>query len=155
MGGSAKTPVGILLGCVLAALLAGQPPALPAAAETDAPTEGTARVQKYSTDVFAGALQSVKLESLLGREVRTRDEDPGRIIDILADRDGQVRAAVVELGGFLGIGTRKIAVDWSALRFDSPDKRQSVVLDMTRDQLRSAPEYKPSEPVFVRRAGEW
>jgi hypothetical protein len=64
-----------------------------------------------------------------------------------------VRAAVVELGGFLGIGTRRVAVEWSMLRFDPADAKQPrVVLDMTRDQLRSAPEYKPGEPVvFVGR----
>src|SRR5438270_870703 len=58
-----------------------------------------------------------ELESVHGREIHTRAEDgAGRIIDLLADRDGQVRAAVIEFGGFMGIGTRKIAVDWSALR---------------------------------------
>jgi hypothetical protein len=151
MGGSAKTPLNLGLGCALAALLAlGSP----AAAETEEPGDGSARVQGYTMDPRT-ALRQVRVESLLGREVRTKDEDPGRIIDILADSDGQVRAAVVELGGFLGIGTRKIAVDWSMLRFDSADKRQGVVLDVTRDQLRVAPEYKASEPVYMRRAGDW
>ena len=55
-------------------------------------------------------VQTRQLESLLGREVRTRGEgDSGRIIDLLTDRDGKLQAAVVEMGGFLGIGTRKIA----------------------------------------------
>jgi hypothetical protein len=154
MGGSVKTPLSLSLVLALAALLAGQP-VQPAVAQTasggaEAPAEGDTRVQSYTMD-----LRAVRLDSLLGREVRTRDEDPGRIIDILADGDGQVRAAVVELGGFLGIGTRKVAVDWSALRFEVRDKRQSVILDMTRDQLRLAPEYRPSEPVFVRQVDDW
>src|SRR5262245_22158388 len=52
------------------------------------------------------------LESVLGREVRTRVEDGvGRIIDLLADCNGQVQAAVIEFGGFMGIGTRKIAIE--------------------------------------------
>jgi hypothetical protein len=147
MGGSVKTPLGLSLALALATLLAGQQ-IRPAVAQTTA--EGDTRVQNYTMD-----LQPVRLDSLLGREVRTRDEDPGRIIDILADRDGQVRAAVVELGGFLGIGTRRVAVEWSMLRFELLDKRQSVVLDMTREQLRLAPEYRPNEPVFVRQVGEW
>src|ERR1700680_4704674 len=59
-----------------------------------------------------------ELDSVLGREVRTSaDRDLGRIIDVLVDRGGGVQAVVIEFGGFLGIGTRKIAVDWSALRF--------------------------------------
>ena len=73
----------------------------------------------------------------------------GRIIDLLADRDGKVVAAVIEFGGFLGIGTRKIAIEWSALRIEV-DKSPVAILDVTREQLRAAPEYKPdrSAPVF-------
>ena len=97
-----------------------------------------------------GTVAGQELESVLGREVRTRDEDMGRIVDLLADRSGNVKAAVIELGGFLGIGTRKIAVEWSALQFDGSGK-QPVNLDMTRDQLRLAPEFKSAEPVVVRR----
>ena len=94
-----------------------------------------------------------ELESVLGREVRTLvEEGVGRIIDLLADRNGQVRAAVIEFGGFMGIGTRKIAVEWSALRFEGDGKQPQVIVDMTRDQLRKAPEYKPNEPAVVRKA---
>lgn len=96
-----------------------------------------------------------QLESVLGREVRTRvEEDVGRIIDLLADRHGEVQAAVIEFGGFLGIGTRKIAVEWSALRFEKEGKRTTVIVDLTRDQLRVAPEYKPNDPAIVRRVAD-
>jgi len=101
------------------------------------------------------ALRRNQLESVLGKEVRPLvEEDGGRIIDLLADRNGRVRAAVIEFGGFLGIGTRKIAVDWSALRFEGDGKQTVVIVDMTRDQLRVAPEYKPNEPAVVRRLSE-
>jgi len=163
MRGSWKTPFGPFLVSVLAALLAGPPQTLPAAAQPS-PAAGDAvqpahepdgtGVQGDGGDPSLTAIQSPRLESLLGREVRTRDEDPGRIIDILCDPDGRVRAAVVELGGFLGIGTRKIAVAWSALRFDGRQKRPIVILELTRDQLRSAPEYKSSDPVFVGRTAD-
>ena len=41
----------------------------------------------------------------------------GRIVDVIVDRSGQVRAAIIDFGGFLGVGSRKIAVDWNALHF--------------------------------------
>jgi PRC-barrel domain len=86
------------------------------------------------------------LESILGKEVTTlREGDGGRVIDVLVDGHGRIRAAVVEFGGFLGIGTRKIAVDWAAFRFAG----KSIWVDVTRDQLRSAVEYKTSEPPFI------
>lgn len=99
--------------------------------------------------------QEKRLESVLGREVRTRvEEDGGRIIDLLADRNGRVQAAVIEFGGFLGIGTRKIAVEWSALNFGTPGDRSVVTVDVTRDQLRAAPEYKPNDSAVVRRVSD-
>lgn len=45
------------------------------------------------------------------------DKNVGRIVDVLVDDQGQPRAAVVDLGGFLGIGNRRIAVVWRALHF--------------------------------------
>jgi len=93
------------------------------------------------------------LESVLGREVRTStDRDVGRIIDVLVDRNGRVEAVVIEFGGFLGIGTRKIAVDWSAVRFDAGGDKSVLPVDVTHDQLRIAPEYRPNEPAVVPRA---
>ncbi len=41
----------------------------------------------------------------------------GHIVDVIVDRAGAVRAAVIDFGGFLGVGSRKIVVDWSALHF--------------------------------------
>src|SRR2546430_3651028 len=50
---------------------------------------------------------------------------------------------------FLGIGTRKIAVDWHALNFAPAGKPGSITLELTRNQVRLAPEYKRGEPVVV------
>jgi hypothetical protein len=51
---------------------------------------------------------------------------------------------VIDFGGFLGMGTRKIAVSWSALRFDLGEKKNVIALDLDREQLKTAPEYKVS-----------
>ena len=88
---------------------------------------------------------------MLGREVRSSaDENMGRIVDVIVDRTGHVRAAIIDFGGFLGVGSRKIAVDWNALRFH-PDsaKRDVITLELTRDQVKEAPEYKDKQPVVV------
>jgi hypothetical protein len=103
-----------------------------------------------NTTKGAEQIQTRQLESLLGREVRTRVEgDSGRIIDLLTDRDGKLQAAVVEMGGFLGIGTRKIAIDWRSFNFSTPDPRSFVTLEVSREQLRLAPEYTGRENVVV------
>lgn len=95
----------------------------------------------------AGAEQvENRLGSVLGREVITQAEgDGGRIVDVLVDGEGRIRAAVVEFGGYLGIGTRKIAVDWSAFRFADP----LITVSVSRDQLRTASEFKANAPPVV------
>jgi hypothetical protein len=88
---------------------------------------------------------------VLGKEVRSNaDENMGRIIDVVVDRTAQPRAAVIDFGGFLGVGSRKIAVDWILLRFDTTgDGRSRITIELSADQVRSAPEYKAAKPVMI------
>jgi hypothetical protein len=88
---------------------------------------------------------------VLGRDVRSpADEDMGRIVDVIVDRSGQVRAAVIDFGGFLGVGSRKIVVDWNALHFGRiANKSDSITLELTKEQVTAAPEYKEDTPIVV------
>jgi len=88
---------------------------------------------------------------VLGRDVRsTTDEDMGRIVDVIVDRAGMVRAAVIDFGGFLGVGSRKIVVDWNALHFGRiANKSDSITLELTKEQVSEAPEYKEDTPIVV------
>ena len=96
-------------------------------------------------------LEAQEVRGILGRDVRsTADENMGRIVDVLVDGAGSVRAAVIDFGGFLGVGSRKIAVDWKALHFvPAAGKQYAVVLELTRDQVKPAPEYKEDKPIVV------
>jgi hypothetical protein len=88
---------------------------------------------------------------VLGRDVRsTTDEDMGRIVDVIVDRAGMVRAAVIDFGGFLGVGSRRIVVDWNALHFGRiANKSDSITLELTKEQVSEAPEYKEDTPIVV------
>jgi PRC-barrel domain len=96
-------------------------------------------------------LNKHEVEGILGRDVRSSaDEDMGRVVDVLVDRAGQVRAAIIDFGGFLGVGSRKIAVDWNALHFPQPGKPgERIALELTRDQVKAAPEYREGKPVVI------
>lgn len=96
-------------------------------------------------------LDKHEVEGVLGREVLSAtNENMGRIVDVLVDRTGQVRAAIIDFGGFLGVGSRKIAVDWNALHFPPPGKAGArIALELTRDQVKAAPEYQEGKPVVV------
>jgi len=118
---------------------------------TDQSGTPPARGLELPADTSVTVLGSWQAQGVLGREVRsTADENMGRIVDVIVDRAGQARAAIIDFGGFLGVGSRKIAVDWNALRF-RPDsaKRDVITLELTRDQVNAAPEYKDKQPVVV------
>ena len=88
-------------------------------------------------------------DAVLGRQVRSSaGEDMGRVVNVVVDQSGQVRAAIIDFGGFLGVGNRKIAVDWNALHF-APGGKDPIMLDLTRDQVKAAPEYKDGRPLVL------
>ncbi|MGH7113663.1 MAG: PRC-barrel domain-containing protein [Stellaceae bacterium] len=88
---------------------------------------------------------------ILGKDVvSATGEKMGPIVDVLFDQAGKPRAAVIDFGGFLGVGTRKIAIDWGALLFDLGEQKNVIALDITRKQLEAAPEYEGSDkPVSI------
>jgi len=112
---------------------------------TSAPTDqarGDAALNGASLDYFPRD----HVFRILGKEVLSaKGEDMGRIGDVLFDEKGEPRAAVIDFGGFLGVGTRKIAVSWTALRLALGEKKNVIALDLGPEQLRPAPEYKSAE----------
>jgi hypothetical protein len=132
----------ILAVCAAASLAIAENGTAPASPDSSASPPNPAAVTIFN---------SHEVQSILGREVESSaNEDMGRIVDVLVDRAGQIRAAIIDFGGFLGVGSRKIAVDWNALHFPSPtDKSAHITLELTRDQVKAAPEYQDGKPVVV------
>ena len=121
-----------------------QPPVQAPAAKSPAPTQAP---EPAPPPAAVTILPNHEVQGILGREVlSSTGEDMGRIVDVLVDRSGQVRAAIIDFGGFLGVGSRKIAVEWNALRFPADTK---ISLELTRDQVKAAPEYQDGKPVVV------
>jgi hypothetical protein len=137
---------------IAAAALLALAVAVPVAfAESGAAPADTAPAAGNPVTPQVTILNKHEVEGILGREVRSAtDENMGRIVDVLVDRSGQVRAAIIDFGGFLGLGSRKIAVDWNALHFPPPGKSGArIALELTRDQVKAAPEYQEGKPVVV------
>jgi PRC-barrel domain protein len=127
---------------------ADQPAAIPPQGPSDGIGQEAPSITGDGTP--ATVIDDREVEGILGKSVRSSaGEDMGKIIDVIVKRDGQVRAAVIDFGGFLGVGSRKIAVDWGALSFPPSGAVDHVILNLTRDQVRLAPEYRSGEPVVV------
>jgi hypothetical protein len=117
-----------------------------AAAPSPSPSASPAATEGASALVVNGA----GAQTLLGVQVQTsKGEDLGRVVDMVVDRHGDLLAVIVDFGGFLGVGTRKIAVDWRSLHFPAADGMDKLIADLPRDLLRNAPVYKPNEPIVI------
>ncbi|HEX3862800.1 MAG TPA: PRC-barrel domain-containing protein [Stellaceae bacterium] len=127
---------------------AAAPPsaAAPPAPSLTAPTEDQPKTgAKMPENVKP--LPSSEAAAVLGKKVRgANGEELGPIVDVLVDSDGHPLAAVIDFGGFLGVGSRKVAVDWKALDFTSLGRADTVGLGLNRAQIAAAPEYKPGPP---------
>jgi len=148
---TARTAAAALLCLSAVALSDTAAVALSDNSQTSPPQPSAAQPPAPAPPPAVTILNNHEVEGILGREVvSAADENMGRIVDVIVDRSGQVRAAIIDFGGFLGVGSRKIAVDWNALHFPSPAKADAkITLELTRDQVKAAPEYQEGKPVVV------
>jgi sporulation protein YlmC with PRC-barrel domain len=67
-------------------------------------------------------------------------ESIGSITDVIVDAEGgRITAAVLSVGGFLGIGAKQVAVDWARLQVNWD--ASEILLELTREEAEAAPEY--------------
>lgn len=70
------------------------------------------------------------------------DAKIGTINDVLVDKDGRVTALMIGVGGFLGMGEKDVAVPFAALHGTEKNGKWYLVMNTTKDALKSAPGYK-------------
>ena len=95
------------------------------------------------------------------RVINFQNQDVGEIDELLIDPDSsQIRFAVVSVGGFLGLGSTRVAVPWQAFQKTRENGRVRYMLDATKERLEKAPRVEGknyerlypadvSEPIFV------
>ncbi len=95
-------------------------------------------------------LQKLKLAALIDRVVIGKEKAQiGHVIDVLVDEKGEPAALVVDVGGFLGVGNRRIAIAWERFALAGRNFRDPLQLPLTDAQVKSAPAYDGSEEVTV------
>lgn len=121
---------------ILGAALLSVAIAAPSIAQTPSPTApATPRV---TADKPVKA-EPIKVDTLVGRDVKNPAmETIGSIDNVVVDSEGKVQQVVVSVGGFLGVGSRHVALAWNQIRSDA--STDVAVVDMTKEQLKSAPE---------------
>lgn len=80
----------------------------------------------------------IRASKMLGSTVYdVQNRDIGSVKDLIIDKDGRIAAAVVDVGTFLGMGGKYVAVPLSAIKTDN----NRLTLDMTKEQLQQAQAY--------------
>jgi len=81
----------------------------------------------------------MKVSNVVGMKVQDTDgKKLGDIKDLVIDpMDGSIGYAVLDFGGFLGIGDKYFAVPWEALQWTAD--RKAIVLDVSKKDLKQAP----------------
>ena len=81
----------------------------------------------------------LKASDLIGTKVQGTDgKNLGNIKDLVINaEDGDIQYAVLDFGGFVGIGDKYFAVPWEALHFDRENNR--LALDLHKKDLKDAP----------------
>jgi sporulation protein YlmC with PRC-barrel domain len=94
-------------------------------------TLGTAHARDKTGVLKGSDVIGMKVEGIDGKKL-------GDIKDLVIDpMDGDIDYAVLDYGGFLGVGDKYFAVPWEALQFSDDGKK--VVLDVTKKDLKQAP----------------
>ncbi|MEH6718161.1 MAG: PRC-barrel domain-containing protein [Aurantimonas endophytica] len=129
---------------------AATPPAA-ATTETAAATDGEYPSQVGADQFLADNLMSAEVRSGAGDDA----EEIGTISDLVMASDGRVEAAVIGVGGFLGIGEKDVAVPFDQLQMTRDDDNDLVVATaMTREQLEQAPSFEVADDNATMAAGE-
>jgi hypothetical protein len=100
----------------------------------------------------AGALGDFTAEELRGRElVDATGESVGTIQDVLVSERGEVVQVMVDVGTFLGVGGRTVAIDPFYLTVEEGDG--SLVVGLTREEIEALPAWEQREGVWQPAAG--
>lgn len=94
-----------------------------------------------------GAMNEVYASRLIGASVKNaQGESLGKIDELVIDpKDAKIKAAVVAVGGVLGIGAKSVAIPWDKVEMGSGTDRDTVVVAMGKEEIEQAPGWQKSE----------
>jgi hypothetical protein len=110
--------------------------AKPMAPEQSAQQGGQFLSEQKTDDMLAS--------SIIGKPaVNSQDETIGDVNDLVTDRSGKIVAALIGVGGFLGIGEKDVAVRFEDLKLNRDENDNvKVTLNISKEALAQAPDYK-------------
>jgi PRC-barrel domain len=94
--------------------------------------------------------QVIGAATILGRPVAdVEGQNAGLLVDVIADATGAPIAGVIDVGGFLGVGTRRVAVAWTLLHFAPGPDGARIAMDLTIAAAAAAPAYQGPDGALI------
>jgi hypothetical protein len=137
---------------VLAALamtpaLAQQTPTTPQAPQTPQATQDKPAAGMAETFISSQSADQFLASKLIGLSVTGPDNQKiGSVNDLLFEKDGSIKAAVIGVGGFLGIGEKNVALSFKSLTLTRSPDGDKAVLKVSKAELEKAPDFKAYQP---------
>lgn len=124
----------------------------PPTAPRTAPPVTTEAIQGVGSFITRQEAGQWRVEDLEEKSIYTPDgANIGEIEDVLVDQNGRLIAYIIDVGGFLGINEKRIAVAPGALEFQQPSANQAgrdgvrVIMRIGRAELEQAPAFKAAK----------
>lgn len=116
-----------------------------AAAPATTDTQQTATVDASTNDPILNANGSLNASKLIGLDVQSpEDKKVGDIGEVVLDKAGKVDGVVVDVGGFLGIATHPVLLEWKDVTLASQDGKTKAIVNLTKENLEQMPAYETS-----------
>ena len=77
--------------------------------------------------------------------VNASGEKIGDVNDLLFDRTGKITTIVIGVGGFLGLGEKRVALPFEAVTYNEQNGTRQIMVPLTKEALLAAPDYKLTE----------
>jgi sporulation protein YlmC with PRC-barrel domain len=132
---------------VPAVFLAASLPVLAQTDQTPSATSTTAQPAQQQAVITQQDDSQVRVYRLVGSKVLGPDgQDVGKVDDLLLDRDQKLVGVIVSVGGFLGVGSKSVALPANRVDISQAYGDQRVVkIDATKEELSAAPAFKTRE----------
>ena len=123
-------------------------------AERNPPAGQTASAAITESTGDFNAQGAVSGNAYIGAKVRNAaKETVGSVEDVYIDGKGAIQAVIVSVGGFLGVGTKNVAVKFSDVKVTRDGNSLVLTTDWTKDTLKNMPDYKWQRRQPVRSGG--
>lgn len=84
--------------------------------------------------------------AIIGAKVKNDNKDTvGSIDDLYIGKDGTIKTVVIAVGGFLGVGSKAVAVKWNDLKYGRDGDSLMITTSLSKQELKAMPDFTASE----------